>query len=69
MQRTNCLKQTNKQQQRIKTVLSTYAVAQKKKNPPKNESYWGSNRPLRYRCRALTIELASELGADHFLFL
>ena len=30
MQRTNCLKQTNKQQQRIKTVLSTYAVAQKK---------------------------------------
>ena len=42
MQRTNCLKQTNKQQQRIKTVLSTYAVAQKK-NPPKNESYAGSN--------------------------
>ena len=36
MQRTNCLKQTNKQQQRIKTVLSTYAVAQKKKKiPPK----------------------------------
>ena len=30
MQRTNCLKQTNKQQQRIKTVLSTYAVAKKK---------------------------------------
>ena len=41
----NKLFKTNKQQQqqRTKTVLATYAVAKKKKIPPQNESYWGSN--------------------------
>ena len=66
----NKLFQTNKQQQqRTKTVLSTYVVAKKKTNKQKLFLLGFEHRPLRYRCRALTIELASQLGAGPFLFL
>ena len=62
----NKLFKTNKQQ-RTKTVLSTYSVA-KKVSPQKWVLLGFEHRPLRYRCRALTIELASQLRAGPFLF-
>ena len=62
----NKLFKTNKQQ-RTKTVLSTYSVA-KKISPQKWVLLGFEHRPLRYRCRALTIELASQLRAGPFLF-
>ena len=62
----NKLFKTNKQQ-RTKTVLSTYSVA-KKISPQKWVLLGFEHRPLRCRCRALTIELASQLRAGPFLF-
>ena len=63
MQRTNCLKQTNKQQQRIKTVLSTYAVA-KKKIPQKM-----SLIAVRTQTTALPVQGSNHWASEAFFLL
>ena len=66
MQRTKRSKQTNNNNKQTKTVLSTSTFAKKKKSRKKLGLLGFEHRPLRYQCRALTIELASQLGAGHF---
>ena len=54
---------TNKQKQFFQLLL----LRKKKKSRKKLGLLGFEHRPLRYQCRALTIELASQLGAGHFL--
>lgn len=68
MQRTNCLKQTNNNNNEQKQFFQLMLL-RKKISPQKWVLLGFEHRPLRYRCRALTIELASQLRAGPFLFL
>ena len=62
-------KQTNNNNE-LKQFFQLMLLRKKKKKSPQKWVLFGfEHRPLRYRCKALTIELVSQLRAGPFLFL